>query len=607
MRSRILGTFAAYFLIIIIPTSILLYHGHRAISLQRKQLEISLFSDLERLRGQIYQDLANQWLAFRELERGRSFYDFLPIAPAPADSPYLAKTRFHVRSPLQFLPHHFSEVLRALNEASLNTGILPGAESGPSGRLFENCLVGYFEYGPQNQRLSTPYAAEEAMPLSPRLELDRFQTFLTEHVLPELRRQANLIPNQFDARSVLLQLKTRRILKFEEPQSSIRELLLENKIDPRGEGLPDHQAVLAISTYDYTFFHFDLGETSFVCGFRVVLMDERILLQGFVLSTFLLLQEAQSYLETFQPDYGDVLITTPPSQGDHAMFEPFANLAISFKPHEEAGSLTRYREERNRFWLMAAFLFLALAGSMTHMANLILAEKELTNKKRDFVSAVTHELKAPLTSIRMYAEMLEEGWAKGKEKLYYHYIQTETHRLTRLVQNVLDFARIERGEFSLVPKPVNLADLVEETVRAWTYWMEEHGMSLIFHAGSRPEVLVDADSIVQVIYNLCDNSLKYGKTGEDPTLTFSVQVEGGEAVLIAYDNGPGVPPEEEEHIFQRFYRCGNEMTREQAGTGLGLALVREIVEQNGGTVNLHPVLKSQGFALRMAFPLLKTA
>ncbi|MCB1049573.1 MAG: HAMP domain-containing histidine kinase, partial [Acidobacteria bacterium] len=586
-------------LIIIIPTSILLYQGYNAIQLQRKQLEISLFSDLERIRGQIFSDLNTQWGAFREQERVRSFYDFQPITPAPADNPIISKGRVHLRSPLQFKPHHFTEAIRAMAPEQLEGDALTSPEAGAFGRIFENCLVGFFEYDPQTEDISTPYA-NEAYPLSVRQDRSYFDQFLQQVVIPNLRDTTNLITNQFDARSILLHIKTRRIQKFEEPRSIIEEMMDENGMSPNTQAFLPKSDLVEISYYDYTFNNLEINDTHFVVGFRLVLMGDRILFQGFVISTFLFLQEAQSYLEQFQPDYGNILITQAPP-GSQSIFEPFTNLSITFKPHEDQKLLAGYYAERNRFWFTVVFLFMALSASMIHMARLILAENELITKKKDFVSAVTHELKAPLTSIRMYAEMLEEGWARGKEKLYYHYIHSETNRLTRLVQNILDFARIERGEFNLIKKNVNFAELVEETVESWRFWMEENGMNLIFHAEAKPLIKADPDSLKQVIYNLCDNAIKYGKGVEDPTLTFSLHENEKEAILVIYDNGPGIPKEDEPKIFQRFFRCGNELTREQTGTGLGLALVKEIIEQNGGRVRLHPTLKLEGFALEFTF------
>lgn len=198
--------------------------------------------------------------------------------------------------------------------------------------------------------------------------------------------------------------------------------------------------------------------------------------------------------------------------------------------------------------------------------------------------------------------MLEEGWAKGKEKLYYHYIHSETNRLARLVQNILDFARIERGEFNLTPKNIEMASLCEEVVKSWSVWMEENGMKIRCAHTANPTIHADEDSLKQVLYNLCDNSLKYGAAGEDPCLTMSISETESQALLVVYDNGSGVPKEDEDRIFERFYRCGNELTREQTGTGLGLALVKEIVEANGGQIRLHPALKLQGFAVELSFP-----
>ncbi|MGD9109683.1 MAG: ATP-binding protein [Phycisphaerales bacterium] len=217
----------------------------------------------------------------------------------------------------------------------------------------------------------------------------------------------------------------------------------------------------------------------------------------------------------------------------------------------------------------------------------ITREKEVSQMKNDFVSHVSHELKTPLASIMAYSEMLTDGEANDEEtrKEFYSVIQNQANRLSRLIEDILNTARIESGLIKVDKKPVSMTILIEEQLEMIKGFAQEKDIEVI---GQKPivfdQVYVDKDMISQVIVNLLSNAVKYTKQGG----TVRVDTEVDDAAQIVRvkvtDTGVGIPEEDIEHIFDKFYRVG--ANKKQAkGTGLGLNLVKQIVEKvHGGKV-----------------------
>jgi signal transduction histidine kinase len=200
----------------------------------------------------------------------------------------------------------------------------------------------------------------------------------------------------------------------------------------------------------------------------------------------------------------------------------------------------------------------------------------LARQKTDFVSNVSHELKTPLTSIRMFSELLANNPDPDRQKRYSEIIVNESSRLTRLINNVLDFARMERGEAKYEREVFDLNELVRETLRGFRPNFASDGVD------STPlPVLGDRDAIAQVLLNLLSNAEKYGDGRIDVTTQRS---ENGLAKVQVSDRGPGVPHGSEQKIFQQFYRAHNSLNSGIQGAGLGLTLARQIARANGGDV-----------------------
>lgn len=236
-------------------------------------------------------------------------------------------------------------------------------------------------------------------------------------------------------------------------------------------------------------------------------------------------------------------------------------------------------------------LFALLVLGFLAIYRLGLRQILLARQQQDFVSAVSHELRTPLTSIRMYAEMLREGWAgEDKKRGYYDFIHDESERLSRLIANVLQLARLERNELQLELKPVPVASLMELLRSKVHSQVERAGFAcdyLLDPVCAAREVEVDSDAFVQIVINLVDNAIKFSAQAELRRIDIAVRARGAQAVAWSVrDYGPGVPKAQMRKIFQLFYRVGSELTRETVGTGIGLALVRQLAQAMHGEVDV---------------------
>ncbi|GAG11326.1 unnamed protein product, partial [marine sediment metagenome] len=211
----------------------------------------------------------------------------------------------------------------------------------------------------------------------------------------------------------------------------------------------------------------------------------------------------------------------------------------------------------------------------------ITREKEISQMKNDFVSHVSHELKTPLASITAYSEMLADGEADDEQtrKEFYSVIQNQAQRLNRLIEDILNVSRIESGLIKVSKEPASLTMLIEEQLQMIKSYAEEKNIEVV---GQKPivfdQVSVDKDMISQVIVNLLSNAIKYTPAGGSVKIETEVDEIAHLARVSVTDTGVGIPEDEVEHVFDKFYRVG--ANKKQAkGTGLGLNLVKQIVEK----------------------------
>jgi signal transduction histidine kinase len=250
-------------------------------------------------------------------------------------------------------------------------------------------------------------------------------------------------------------------------------------------------------------------------------------------------------------------------------------------------------------------LAIVFVGGFYTLYRLGISQINLARQQQDFVSAVSHELKTPLTSIRMYGEMLREGWAEpAKRQQYYEFIHDESERLSRLITNVLQLAKITRNEPQFDLHDVTVSELMNQIESKISSQVQRAGFELDIQKDGKADNLtinIDADCFAQIIINLVDNAIKFSRDAETKRIEISSRPGGDDKVLFAVrDFGPGVPKNQMKKIFQLFYRSESELTRETVGTGIGLAIVHQLSHAMSGKVDV--LNKEPGAEFRVVFP-----
>lgn len=266
---------------------------------------------------------------------------------------------------------------------------------------------------------------------------------------------------------------------------------------------------------------------------------------------------------------------------------PFPWKLLVFQPAFSDLEQTARRENFLYGVLLAFIVALMLMGAFLIMRD-ISRESETTRLKTEFVHNISHELKTPLTLIRLYGETLQrkEDLKKDEKKEAYEIITKESERLSHLINNVLDFSRIEMGRKEFDFKKGNLAQIVRDTLESYRYHLEKKGFSLKKEiASGLPEMNFDGESIASVLVNLLSNAMKFSPKIKD--VTVRLFKDNGNAVLQVADKGIGISPKDTSRIFNRFYRVKNEIVSEAGGSGLGLTLVKHIAESHGGWIKVE--------------------
>jgi signal transduction histidine kinase len=253
--------------------------------------------------------------------------------------------------------------------------------------------------------------------------------------------------------------------------------------------------------------------------------------------------------------------------------------------------------------LLISLLALAALG-LAAFATFTMATREtrLARLKSAFVSNVSHEMKTPLALISMYAETLESGRVSAPEKVrdYYRIILRESRKLAGMVENVLDFAKLESGNAPIKLEPIELGEIAAEAVSNCDERLRLEGFRVSLEI--EPELpLIDGDrqALSQALLNLLDNAVKYSASAKE--IGVAVRRVGGSVVVEITDQGIGIDPSEQQRIFEQFYRAGDPMTQKVRGAGLGLALVRHIVTAHRGRIELRST-PGKGSAFSVVLP-----
>ena len=264
-------------------------------------------------------------------------------------------------------------------------------------------------------------------------------------------------------------------------------------------------------------------------------------------------------------------------------------------------------EELSRRYFLINLAFSALTA-LVLIGGIVLALRtasramKLSQMKADFVSNVSHELRTPLASIRVFGEFLKLGRVKGDTKVreYGEYIETESRRLTQLINNILDFSKIESGQKTYQFEQADVEQVVSETLKTFEIVLEQHGFAVNLNKSQPtfPPVIIDPEAIAQAFINLLDNAVKY--SGEATEINVTLGQQNGFVTIAVRDFGIGIASEEREKVFEKFYRVGNVLVHDVKGSGLGLSIVKHVIEAHQGKVTVESELgKGSTFVIHL--------
>jgi signal transduction histidine kinase len=295
-------------------------------------------------------------------------------------------------------------------------------------------------------------------------------------------------------------------------------------------------------------------------------------------------------------------ITGSESRGE-SLGENFPGLRVDLG-NGEATQSRRWNPQR-WFYFLALLLVLSVTSFGAYLLWLdVRRESRLAEMRSQFVASVSHELKTPLTAIRMFAETLRMGRSTDQQTQaeYLDTIINESERLTRLLNNVLDFSQIEQGKKTYQLVPTSLVEVVQTAARALEYPLAQQGFELRLDVEENlPAVNADGDALQQAILNLLTNAMKY--SGASREIDLRLQRQNGQAVIQVTDYGVGIAREEQAPIFQNFYRVLTPESKLIPGTGLGLTLVAHVAKAHGGSVEVQSA-PGEGSTFSIHLPLI---
>ena len=349
---------------------------------------------------------------------------------------------------------------------------------------------------------------------------------------------------------------------------------------------------------------------------RNIQIEDRHFLQGFQLNEKKLIGEVNKSAAQAVSTRKRMSFELPQTKGEKAAYATtengnvaytaildfgFGDLVLNIIETDPAWIAKQISQLRHSYFGIISVVFLAVTLALGSLWLSTRAQLKLAQKKDDFISAVSHELRTPLTSIRMYSEMLEKNWVKSEDKLaeYYGNMRQESERLSRLIENVLDFSRIQKGRKKYTFSMGDINGCIAYVVEMMRPYARQNGFSIKTELGQLGQRAFDRDAVTQIVINLVDNAIKYARNAKDKTITVRTKSDVRFVLLEVEDHGPGVPHRLRHKIFEQFYRSGSEATRETTGTGLGLALVKKFAQAHNGFVEIITA-KPTGAIFRVA-------
>jgi signal transduction histidine kinase len=344
-------------------------------------------------------------------------------------------------------------------------------------------------------------------------------------------------------------------------------------------------------------------------GDRIIALSGMVVDQDFFLKDFLP-QMIQKHQQKFFPeDYQNAVVTLrdeneelqmATSEVGSAKDEVTMGFGLIFR-RMHLGMFMRdltHEQWAKRYFIInltvSIIMMFLLIGGIVMALRTVSRSMKLSQMKADFVSNVSHELRTPLASIRVFAEFLRLGRVKDTKKIqeYGEYIENESRRLTQLINNILDFSRIESGQKTYHFEEANVVEIVDETIKSFDVRLTQNGFTVTLEIPEEPlpPAKIDSSAIAQALVNLLDNAAKY--SGDEKEINVRVAKKEGFITIAISDKGIGIPLQEQAKIFEKFYRVSTGLVHDVKGSGLGLSIVKHIVEAHQGKVT---VKSKQGF------------
>lgn len=342
-----------------------------------------------------------------------------------------------------------------------------------------------------------------------------------------------------------------------------------------------------------------VNESGNVVGVAGMFLKDEVFIQDYLAPAV-----QGSLAGSFPDEYRDVIVTLT-SNDDKLLY---SNQKFEGKSYEVGWPMPfiysdwflgiRMQKMTEEQWSQRYFitnLSFSLLTSLVLIGGIVLALRtasrsmKLSQMKADFVSNVSHELRTPLASIRVFGEFLKLGRVRDEHKIheYGEYIETESRRLTQLINNILDFSKIESGQKTYQFEEADIEQVVTDTLKTFEIMLEQNGFRIELEKQARnlPMVIIDSNAIAQAFINLLDNAVKY--SGEAKVIKVRLSHNDGFITISVSDHGIGIAKEEIEKVFEKFYRVGNSLVHDVKGSGLGLSIVKHIVEAHDGSVTIE--------------------
>lgn len=408
------------------------------------------------------------------------------------------------------------------------------------------------------------------------------ESIITLFTYDTLKKEAGwLIPTDEDS----VEFKANKILN--DQQSLIRQLIAFEK-----SGFQKVEALRLNTINDYTALVFKPKNQPDVPEIIGLVIDPAFFIEDIMGPKLQQIAQDKFAISAGRADVGRVVYATYDSSTQAQVQEmmikdlwllPNYYLGIGTKG-TSIETIIRERTNTNLYLILSLDIILIL-GVVLVFRN-VKKEVQLAQNKSEFISNVSHEIRTPLALISMFAETLEMGRVPTEEKKneYYSIISKETQRLTNIVNKILNFSQMDARKKELVFKPINLSDLVKEVLTTYKFHLKQQGFNLTSKIDDNIEIEGDKEAIMEVVINLIDNAIKYSE--KDKQIEVAVSGSKEYALLTVKDSGVGIPKNIQKQIFEKFYRAPTGDLAKKQGTGLGLALVKQIVDLHRGKIDV---------------------